>query len=225
MLHKYHQYHQRLAPPGTAPKVTQSTSTAGGKKSQRILKGYALVFNKKYWMGDHFEVISPQALKYADMSDVRCLFNHDVNYVLGRSSAGTLKLTIDEVGLYYECPLPDTHIGNHIAESLRRRDISQSSFSFRLRVDESRKYYGDYWSQTGNVTTRTIIDISAIWDVGPVTFPASPTTEAGLLIDMQLQQNKSLAKKDTPTLTKSELLKKLPSAMTDEEFEKLGMLI
>lgn len=224
MLHKY--LNQRLSPPGTAPKVTSSTTTTGGNKSQHVLRGYALKFNVPYWMGKHYERISPIALKNADMSDPRCLFNHDVNWVLGRKAAGTLKLTVDEVGLLYECPLPDTYIGNHIAESLRRRDISQSSFSFTLRVDESRKYYGDQWSQDARgFYTRTIIDIYGIYDVGPVTFPASPTTEAGLAMDELTKRSFDSWKAGgaTPTLAPNKAGKY--QAMSEEEFQQMLLMI
>jgi HK97 family phage prohead protease len=224
MLHKY--LNQRLSPPGTAPKVAQSTTTTGGKKSQHILRGYGLKFGQKYWMGDHYEVIAPQALKYTDMSDVRCLFNHDVSQILGRTTAGTLKLTVNEIGLLYECPLPDSPLGQTIAEALKRRDVSQSSFSFYLRTDESRKYYGDRWEQDSKgVITRHITDIRLIFDIGPVTNPASPSTEAGLAMEGLTQKSLERWKAGgaTPTLAPNKAGKY--QGMTEEEFQQMLLMI
>lgn len=105
------------------------------------------------------------------MSDVRALLNHDTNIVLGRTTAGTLRLRSDEIGLAYEIDLPDTQAGRDLATSVKRGDISQSSWGFSLNVNED-----DDWTRSDAGEHRTIKRVRRVWDVSPVTFPANPDT-------------------------------------------------
>jgi hypothetical protein len=104
--------------------------------------------------------------------DIRALFNHDEDHVLGRLKAGTLRLAEDADGLAYEIDMPDTTVGRDLAVSLERGDISGSSFGFRMIKDE--------WEQpeTG-VPIRTLREVS-LRDVGPVTFPAYSDASSAL---------------------------------------------
>lgn len=135
------------------------------------LCGYALKWDKPYQMFGFSESISREALKDADMTDVRALLNHDTNIVLGRTTAGTLRLRSDEVGLSYEIDLPDTQAGRDLAISVKRGDISQSSWGFSLNVNED-----DDWTRSDAGEHRTIKRVRRVWDVSPVTFPANPDT-------------------------------------------------
>ena len=85
-----------------------------------ILTGYAARFNTlSQNLGGFVEVVDPTAFNQTiGESDVRALFNHDINHVIGRLSANTLRLVVDEVGLKYEIDLPDTAAGRDLA---RRR--------------------------------------------------------------------------------------------------------
>ena len=68
----------------------------------RTLTGYAALYGAEARIGGLFrEVIEPGAFRaaLARKDDVRALWNHDPNHVLGRSTAGTLVLTEDERGL------------------------------------------------------------------------------------------------------------------------------
>lgn len=143
----------------------------GGKK----LKGYALKFNERYDMGWFTEEISRGALDGADLSDVRALLNHNPNFVLGRTTAGTLRLAVDDTGLMYEIDLPDTQAARDLAVSVERGDISQSSWGFTLRMDEDKQ--GDTWTRAGGKDHRTITSVARVFDVSPVTFPANPGTD------------------------------------------------
>jgi len=147
-------------------------SMDGGKKK---IKGYALKWSQRYNMGWFTEEIHRDALKGADLGDVRALFNHDPNAVLGRTTAGTLRLSEDETGLSYEIDLPDTQLGRDLAASIERGDISQSSWGFTLRVDDNST--GDEWQRDGGKDHRVIKSVRQVWDVSPVTFPANPNTD------------------------------------------------
>ena len=109
--------------------------------------------------------------------DCRALINHNPDHIIGRTTAGTLKLHTDKTGLKFEVDPPDTSYGRDLKESIGRGDISQCSFSFRVMPN------GDDWSQddaSGN-PIRTLRKVSIHHgDVSPVTFPAYPDTEVNM---------------------------------------------
>lgn len=106
----------------------------------------------------------------AEAHDVRGLFNHDANHVLGRTKSGTCRLSIDARGLRYEIDpnAKDTDAMNVVAR-LERGDVTGSSFSFRI-VREEYLYEDD-------VTIALVKDVD-LYDVGPVTFPAYEGAES-----------------------------------------------
>ena len=69
------------------------------------------------------------------LDDIRALFNHDPNFVLGRNKAGTLELEEDEIGLRVVITPPDTSWANDLIKNLRRGDISQMSIGFIVLED------------------------------------------------------------------------------------------
>ena len=73
------------------------------------ITGYAALFNTWTDIGGWFrESIRPGAFaKTVKENDIRALWNHDANYVLGRNKAGSLKLREDSTGLAVEInPVP-----------------------------------------------------------------------------------------------------------------------
>lgn len=141
---------------------------------QPVLIGYAAVFYRADDPGTEFEMwpgaverIMPGAYDSAlsRPDDVRALFNHDTDHVLGRTSAGTLRLSVDAVGLRYEIDMPETQFARDLAASIERGDISGSSFSFR---DLKRTWIDD---TSTPLEIREVHDVE-LFDVGPVTFPA-----------------------------------------------------
>jgi HK97 family phage prohead protease len=140
--------------------------------------GYALKFGVPYDMGWFTEEIQRGALDGADLTDVRILFNHDQNLILGRTKAGTAKVGIDEVGMWYMAELPDSPTGQNVKEALRRGDIDQSSWAFSISTDESGRSKGDKWSMKDGKDYRVITSVRAVYDASPVTYPANPDTTA-----------------------------------------------
>jgi HK97 family phage prohead protease len=146
-----------------------------GEDGAVTLIGYGAVFNSRSLdLGGFKEIIKPgafsRALKDDPPDDVRALFNHDPNHVLGRSASGTLKLEEDAIGLRYEIKMPDTQIARDLAASIDRGDVSQSSFAFRVRAG------GENWGEDADGTIlRSITDVK-LFDVSPVTYPAYPDT-------------------------------------------------
>lgn len=148
-----------------------------GGQSPKII-GYAAKFNSlSEEMWGFREQIAPGAFTDAiKNSDVRALFNHDPNMILGRNKAGTLALFEDSVGLRYEITPPDTQTAKDIVESIRRGDISQSSFGFSMRGGGVQEWE----DHDDGTSTRTIKKVAQLYDVSPVTYPAYPDTESGL---------------------------------------------
>ena len=136
--------------------------------------GYAAVFNKlSEDLGGFKEKIKPGAFRGAiKNSDTRALFNHDSNYVLGRKSSGTLELKEDKKGLYTIIDPPDTQWARDLAKSIERGDINQMSFGFLLEEDK--------WDEKKDGVVRTLIRVSELADISPVTFPAYPDTSVAL---------------------------------------------
>lgn len=132
--------------------------------------GYAAVFGQDSEdLGGFIEHVAPGAFAKSLGGDVRALFNHDQNFILGRTKAKTLTLTEDTHGLLAEIIPPDTAWARDLAESIRRGDVDQMSFGFRTIKDE--------WEEVGpGKWKRTLLDVR-LFDVSPVVFPAYPTTE------------------------------------------------
>lgn len=136
--------------------------------------GHAAMFNSAAEIGGSFrEQIMPGAFTTSiGEDDVRALFNHDPNYVLGRNTAGTLRLSEDDIGLAIEVDPPDTQWARDLMVSIGRGDISQMSFGF-CAVEESWDYSED------GTTTRTLKKVQ-LFDVSPVTYPAYDDTDVAV---------------------------------------------
>ena len=103
--------------------------------------------------------------------DIRALFNHDPNFVLGRNKAGTLELEEDEIGLRVVITPPDTSWANDLIKNLRRGDISQMSIGFIVLEDT--------WGTQDGIDIREIKKVQ-LFDVSIVTYPAYTQTDVGV---------------------------------------------
>ncbi|VTR92162.1 Marine sediment metagenome DNA, contig: S01H1_L03343 (Fragment) OS=marine sediment metagenome GN=S01H1_10112 PE=4 SV=1: HTH_17: Peptidase_U35 [Gemmata massiliana] len=155
-----------------------SVRTEGGK---RVLVGYGAVFYvpddpaTEYELApDLWERINPDAFTRTlrTRPDVVCCQDHDTARLLGRTASGTLRLTVDKVGLRYEVDLPDTPTGNEVYELARRGDLNGSSFSFAPNKSER------YTEGDRNFIERMDLEL---YELGPVSIPAYSGTTAGLM--------------------------------------------
>lgn len=105
------------------------------------------------------------------LDDIRALFNHDPNFVLGRNKAGTLELEEDEIGLRVVITPPDTSWANDLIKNLRRGDISQMSIGFIVLEDT--------WGTQDGIDIREIKKVQ-LFDVSIVTYPAYTQTDVGV---------------------------------------------
>ncbi len=142
---------------------------------KETITGYAIVFNQESQdLGGFREVISPSAMRTANVSDVVALFNHDANIVLGRTPE-TLSLTVDAHGVRYDISPPDTTWARDVKESIKRKDVRGSSFAFTVKEDKWTK------PQTkSDPYIRTITAFDKIFDISPVTYPAYLQTDTSI---------------------------------------------
>lgn len=148
----------------TLPEPVEVRQAEDGSKQ---LRGYAALFNTPAQVSGWEERIAPGAFTDAiQRDDVRALFNHDPNYVLGRTPK-TLRLEQDSRGLRYEVDLPETSWAADLHASILRGDINQSSFAFVVE--------GEEWNGKSKPPVRTITKVR-LYDVSPVTYPAYAQT-------------------------------------------------
>ena len=145
-------------------------------EEKRYIEGHAAVFDS--WsetLGGIFpfkEKVRKGAFSQTiEKDDIRALFNHDPNYVLGRNKAGTLELKEDETGLYVRIIPPDTQAARDLITSIERGDINQMSFGFMVEEEK--------WDTVDGVDVRELRRVR-LFDVSPVTFPAYPSTDVGV---------------------------------------------
>ena len=143
-------------------------------KEARTITGYAAIYNSDSEdLGGFIERMAPGSFDGRLQDDVRVLFNHDNNLVLGRTISGTATLEVDEKGLRYTCQLPDTTYAKDLIELMERGDVTQSSFAFTIE-DES-------WEERADgMLIRTVKKVGQLYDVSPVTYPAYKDSTSGL---------------------------------------------
>ncbi|MDN6268046.1 MAG: HK97 family phage prohead protease [Staphylococcus equorum] len=141
-----------------------------------IIEGYALRFNtESNPLGQKqkfIETVTSNSLENADLSDVRCLIDHNSSYVLGRTTAKTLDLNVDKEGLHFRCQLPNTSYAKDLYENVKLGNVNQCSFGFAVDKD------GDtFEKRSDGLFKRTVNKIKAIRDVSVVTYPAYKDTD------------------------------------------------
>ena len=141
---------------------------ASQNEDAMIIEGRAIVFDQATTINDpvgsYTEIIQRGALDGADLTDVRLLFNHDLNRVPLARTPRTMSLKVDPVGMTIRATLPNTESAREVYESAKRRDLTGMSFAFK--VPEG----GDTYDPKTN--TRTISKIEKVYECSVVQFPA-----------------------------------------------------
>lgn len=151
---------------------------------KRRLEGYFSVFDQPYevWPG-WIETIAPGAFSRALASgqDVKVLWNHNADIVLGSTGNKTADLREDQRGLFgsVEINEQDQDAKNAYAR-VDRGDVNGCSFGFEIsRMEES-------WDEDGIYRTR-ILEVSPLYEVSPCTFPAYAQTSITSRAQEQLE--------------------------------------
>jgi len=182
---------------------------AYGKKTP-TLEGYAANFNSlSEDLGGFREMLMPGCFADAlKTSDIRALFNHDPNLILGRNTSGTCRLIEDERGLKFAIDPPETSYAKDLQVSMNRGDVSQCSFGFRVAEG------GDAWRKEPDGTyLRSILKVDRLYDVSPVTYPAYASTSCAVRSLVQLKETEELE-------TKAAMAKLEEERMAAEEYDK-----
>jgi HK97 family phage prohead protease len=158
---------------------------------ERTIEGYFALYEDETELFDGvYEIISKGAFDKTINSDVRALWNHNTQYVLGRSKNGSLKLQADEKGLFATIKLPNTQYANDLYELVQRGDIDQASFGFNINDEEIEELAsGGYRWRLKEVD---------LHEISVVTFPAyeNTTVQARSKQIELLEQRKMQLKKD-----------------------------
>lgn len=146
-----------------------------GKKrfdTEYYVEGYASTFNDPYCLFEDFdgtkyyEVVSPDAFRDADMSDVIMQYDHH-GRVYARMSNGTLVVEPDEHGLFVAADLSRSQASRDLYEEIKNGLTTRMSWAFTVAADE-------YDRET---RTDTITRVKKVFDVSAVSIPADPNTE------------------------------------------------
>jgi HK97 family phage prohead protease len=111
---------------------------SGGAGSGLAFRGYASVTEHAYDMWDMFGPYTEEIARGAfeqtltDGADVAFLLNHG-GMTLARTTSGTLRLAEDDTGLLSDADLDrDNSTVRDLASGLRRGDLTEMSFAFRI---------------------------------------------------------------------------------------------
>jgi HK97 family phage prohead protease len=139
--------------------------------SETVIEGHAAVFEKlSQNLGGFVERVMAGAFtKTLQEADVRALYNHDENLVLGRNKSGTLDLSEDDSGLYYRISPPNTNYARDLITVIERGDVDQSSFAF-MAIEEEWGY------SEQDFPRRDLLQVHLV-DVSPVTYAAYLDTD------------------------------------------------
>ena len=153
------------------------TLRAEGDSDKPVIVGDAAVFNQETVIGSWFrEVIKPGAFKrvLGEKPDVVAAMNHNWDIILGRTTAGTLRLEETDKSLRYEADInPEDSQAMSVYQKVKRGDVNQASFAFTVRSEE--------WinpPDRKDLPLRNITEIDELFDVGPCTFGAYPQASA-----------------------------------------------
>jgi HK97 family phage prohead protease len=144
-----------------------NTREADGKL---YIEGYFAVFNSNYEIFDGAtESVAPGAFDGALLDDIRALIDHETRLVLGRTTAGTLELRVDEHGLFGRVEVnPNDQDAMNLYARVQRGDVNQCSFGFDI-LDE------EYEVLASGEVHWTIKKVK-LYEVSVVTFPAYEST-------------------------------------------------
>jgi HK97 family phage prohead protease len=168
---------------------------AVGENGIAPIGGYAAKFNKlSRNLGGFVEELTPGTFNRAAADNwpgVVCRYNHSDDNLLGTIHAGTLRLSIDGIGLRYDVDPPSSR--QDVVELVQRRDVQFSSFAFRSVQDD--------WTQTDQGYPKRMLLSLELIDVAPVITPAYPDTTAGLRslarkFDAELDEVRAMAERN-----------------------------
>lgn len=165
---------------------------ANDTTNEPCIEGYASVFDSWSEELGGLDTFKEKVIKGAftqtiKEDDIRALFNHDPNYVLGRNKADTLQLKEDDKGLHVRIIPPNAQWAKDLIVSINRGDITQMSFGFTVEQDK--------WGFENGVDVRELLKVK-LFDVSPVTFPAYSETECAVRSQKEVYKKRQAQKQE-----------------------------
>ncbi|KGO27504.1 HK97 family phage prohead protease [Oenococcus alcoholitolerans] len=151
--------------------------------NSREISGYIVVFNTPSVDIGFTERVDPHAFDGVDMSQVQLLYNHDSGNILARVDSNTLKLSVDDRGLFFSAQMPETTLGNDTLENIRNGNLKGCSFGFTVAEDD--------WSYNGTGDSRTILKIDQLFEGSITPIPAYPDTSVALAARNKVRKSNS----------------------------------
>ncbi|ASV67218.1 HK97 family phage prohead protease [Cytobacillus kochii] len=153
-------------------RIAEIRAATPSEGSSLILTGRPIVYDQPTTInapfGEYIEVIKRGALDKADITDVRLLYNHDMNKIPLARTPKTMGLSLDSAGLAMRAELPNTEDGRSVHTAVGRGDLSGMSFAFKVPKDGSQF--------DAKTNTRTITKIDKVYECSITPFPAYPQT-------------------------------------------------
>ena len=175
----------------------QALQEKNNEDNEMTIEGYAVVFETEADLGWCKESISRDAFNNCNMSDCVLKYNHNNNcLILARTRNKSLELLVDNKGLKIKAKLIDTTQNRDIYKMIEAGLLDKMSFAFSVR-----KQKWDYENDT-----RTITDISQLFDVSVVDVPAYNSTEIYARSKEEYEKNKESFKKEKLEKEKLQLL-------------------
>ncbi len=167
------------------------------------IAGYAIVFSKPSIDIGMIEYIEPQALNNVDLSKVLALYNHDFGNVLGRVDSGTLKLSVDETGLYFVLNIPDTTVGHDVYTNIKAGNLQGMSFGFSVAKN------GDSVARQNGKVIRHVNNIDQINEISVVSVPAYEDTAVQVTRSAEQKEDEVMNEQNVNNQQKTDDMKEL----------------
>lgn len=165
------------------------TRTKESEDGKKYIEGYFARFNEEYRIfPDWTETIAPGAFTKClkGEADVKVIWNHNPDIVLGSRKNGTASLKEDEKGLYGIVEINDRDSeALNCYERIKRGDVDGCSFGFDIEAME------ETWEEDGSYRTR-ITSVNPLYEISPCTFPAYESTSIQARCKEQYENAKAL---------------------------------
>src|SRR5574344_757558 len=183
----------------------------GGKKL--VLRGYPILFNTEtkiydWFYGEVRETILPTALDKTDLTDVYLLTGHNPDNLLGRTGVN-MRVEVDDVGLFFECELPNTQLARDIYNLVEMGILDGMSFGFTCSDEVNCE-----------TKTRTITCIDELFEITITPFPAYK--EASVVVQNKRAAEAANKKEAEEQLKAEEEAKAREEAEAEKERKRIG---
>src|SRR5690554_3522740 len=151
--------------------IKTNFTTRNEEDGQKYIEGYFIKYNEEteLWPGVFEEVAPGSVTKSLKDNDIRAIFNHNAEIVLGRTGNNTVKFEDRKEGLWASIKVnPNDKQANDIHARIERGDVDGSSFGFNIIKE-------DIYDREDGTVKFTLREID-LHEVSPCTFPAYPTT-------------------------------------------------